>query len=230
MYARAWFVVVTGCFASFGARAAEQGPDAGAQPSASAYPRVVHRAGEVCVQTLGDDGAVLESCRASAPQTPAAAPVGRATAPDAGVPRTTGLVADLAVQGTMGFVGNAHGTVVLPGFTAFASFGARLGTPVAWGLLGSFMLVTDLPNMIVTGALTPAVHFGEHGHFSLGLGPSYGYGAGSKGSGEGFMLAALAHGAIPIAEGFGAHLQAAFFIDGGGLVMGLSAGLGWSAW
>lgn len=213
---------------------------------ASEYPKVVRRDGQVCVQSLRDDGTVTESCRAEAgarrplgdgastssswdePVAPKRIKRGRKAEVEDAPTKERGFAADFAaLGGVMGFFapGLSFG---LPMVDLHLSFGGRFSRAI--GLSG----VIDTKFFFGPGGwgglLTfgPGVRLGPEAHVTIAATGGFVFGNTSQGSAFGYVVSLLAHVAIPFASGFGLHLQPALSFDASGVVLSLGGGFGGS--
>jgi len=213
----------------------------------SDYPKVVRRDGQVCVQSLNDDGTVGESCRAEAG---ARRPLGDGTSgpssswdepvPPRRTKRGRKMEGDDAPQKERGF---AADFAVLGGVTGFFSAGQSFGLPLVdlhLSFGGRFSRAIGLSGVIDTkfffgpggwGTLLtfgPGVRLGPEAHVTIAATGGFVFGATSQGTAFGYVVSLLAHVAIPFASGFGFHLQPALSFDASGVVLSLGGGFGGS--
>lgn len=141
-------------------------PGAPASSPGSEYPRVVRRDGATCVESLDEQGKVVESCRASGSSSTARRR-SRAREDDAGAPEPTargGFAFDLTARAGL-MLAAAQGTsLALPAFSATLGLGGVGANGV--GAMG--LLNVDLGSTsgftLVAATLAPALRLGRTSH------------------------------------------------------------------
>ncbi len=200
------------------------------------YPRIVRRNGDVCVQSLTEEGVVREECRADEPrrirspgreaQADAPSPWRRQDEPQA--PQRSTFVADFGATGYLGILMASGAAAALPGFGLHAALGGRLSE--AFGLVGvidaSFGFVTGLSLFTVTFA--PGLRLGDGGHATLAFGPSILAVTSIVGNGSSVGGTILLRGVFVVSGGFGVHTQVGLTFDASGVIIRLELGIGGS--
>ncbi len=207
-------------------RRAPLGVDAASPaPVEEDYPRVVRRAGEVCVQSRGDDGQVKEDCRADQP---VRAQRSR-RAPEPPPEPAARFVADVLFQGGVQALVAGGDSAALPQGSAQLSLGARFRSGV--GVVGlvnvNLGFIPGFTSVIATFA--PGIRFGDRSHFTLAAGPGLFSYASRAGSGAGAVGSVVAQGVFAIAGPFALALSSSVHFDVSGVMFNLGAGFGFGA-
>lgn len=213
-----------------------------APPVADSYPRVVRRDGLTCVQTLEGDGHIAESCRRDEPlPRPRPRPL-----PARGAPREVEadsrqsqappvepgarFVASFLLHGGLLAALASGASVALPQLGGSIALGARFRSGVGVVGLGTLSAGFFPNGALVIGTLAPALRFGDHSHFLLGLGPSVvAFSATGGGSGSGLAASLVAAGVFAVADAFALTIHSALHVDASGVIFTLGAGFGFGA-
>lgn len=200
------------------------------------YPRVVRRKGEVCVQSLTEEGIVREECRAEEPRRVKARPSDRGDAPlssprreEPEPPQRSPFVADFGATGYLGILMASGRSAALPGFGLHAALGGRVSD--SFGLFGvvdaAFGFITGLSMFTVTFA--PGLRLGDGGHATLAAGPSILAVTSIIGNATSVAGTILLRGVFLVSGGFGVHTQVGLTFDASGVMLRLELGIGGSA-
>lgn len=223
-------------------------PPAAPPVDASEYPKVVRHDGKVCVQSLGADGNVTESCRTDdgarrplgnegmvstpsswdEPVAPKRIRRAKKQEPDDAPVKTRGFAADFAaLGGILAFFG-AGGSVALPEVNLHVALGGRLSP--GFGLSGiidtKFFFGSGGWGAVMT--FGPGLRLGGETHVTIAATGGFVYGSTRQGSVFGSVGALIAHLVIPFPSGFGLHLQPALSFDASGVLLSLGGGFGGS--
>lgn len=218
------------------------------------YPRVVRRPGEVCLESLNDEGAVQLECRPdeAAPRRvrPAAAPDERAepaprgarsraapgerAEPPPRVRRTdevarSSFVADFGGTGLLAVLAGGGAVVAMPGFGLHLALGGRVTDSVGVvGVLdGALAFVPGASVLAVTFA--PGLRLGDASHATIALGPTVVAFTSVVGNLAGLAGTLLVRGVFPLSSGFGLHTQLGLTFDVSGGFLTLAIGIGGSS-
>ncbi|MFO0598699.1 MAG: hypothetical protein U0228_25560 [Myxococcaceae bacterium] len=202
----------------------------------SEFPKVSRHDGLVCVQTLGPDGRVVESCRAEDAPRPKPLPAASAapervarTEPPAAPVRTGRFVSDLQLHGGL-LVGVAGGTsAALPTVGTTFDLGGRFASGVGLAGFGRLELGIGGTGAILIGTFGPALRLGDRTHVLFAGGPSViSYFVGRT-SGAGLAGSFLVSSVFAVAGAFALSIHSALHVDASGVVFTFGAGLGFGA-
>ncbi len=214
-------------------------PPPGPPADAEAYPRVVRRDGQVCVQSIAPSGLVEESCRRESARARPLVSEGsmEPSRPDGyenqgAVPAapTGRFVIDALFQGGLTVV-SSTGLAVLPQLGGLLAVGGRFRSGV--GLVGlANVNVSFQPGLsLVAATLAPGLRFGDRSHFLLALGPTFTLLTVPTvfGSATGLVGTLLAQGVFSLGSSFALSLQSGLSFSTGGVIFTLGAGFGFGA-
>jgi hypothetical protein len=205
---------------------------------AAAYPKVVRREGQVCVQSLEADGRVSEACRAETPVrvrtgTGSASSYSLDPAPRPPRPRaepSARFVASFLLHGGLLLLSGGGSTVALGELGTTLALGGRFRSGVGVGGLVNLTLSPTPVGPLFLGTLGPALRFGDRSHFLLCVGSTVtAYSFGSAGSGAGLAGSLIATGVFAVSAAFGFNLHSALHVDASGVVFTVGAGIGFGA-
>lgn len=217
---------------------------------ANEYPKVVHRDGLVCVQTLKDNGQLEEACRPETARTPlnSGATSTPSEPPEYELPATptrarrrarfqqdepappprSRFVADFGALGgvAIGFVGSA--TLALPQFNAHVELGGRLTPNVGLGAVIDEKLAFNGFGAISITSLCLGLRLGDASHTTLAAGFGGLYGVTGASTVGGIVGTVLVHSTFIVSGGFGIHFQGGLSFDASGAFLSFGLGLGGS--
>ncbi len=194
-------------------------------PPDESYPRVVRRAGEVCVQTRGDDGRLEESCRADQPVHSRKATLTADPPPEP----AARFVTDVLFHGGAQILTASGSSVVMPQVAGQLSLGARFRSGVGVVGLVNVGLVPLSYFTSVIASFAPGLRLGDRSHFTLAAGPSVFAYTSRLGSGAGAVGSVFAQGVFNVAGSFVLGLFSSVHFDASGVMFNLGAGLGFGA-
>lgn len=211
---------------------------------AESWPKVVRRDGLVCVQSLGADGRVEESCRKEEPVR-RALPAGESTYdPPVTSPRRrrasteeepppeppARFVIDALAHGGVTILSAGSVTVGVPQLSGTLALGARFRSGIGVMGFGNLQGMFGGGGSFVIGTVAPALRFGDRTHFTLAGGAAFG-GVSSRATGTvtGTLFTIHAQGVFAVASAFAVSIQGAFYADASGVLFTFGAGIGFGA-
>lgn len=202
------------------------------------YPRVVHRDGQVCVQSLGGAGQVEESCRVErrplgdpgsaaprdGPYEPA--PSRRKRSPEE-APRG-GFCADVLVNGGLMAFFAGSSTAALPQVSGYVALGGRGASGTGFvGVLNASVGFVSFGSVLAIG-VAPGLRLGKASHAVFSLGATLLTGGFGGQSFTGVMGSAIVQSVISLFRGFVLTPQVGLHFDASGVLLTLGIGLGFS--
>lgn len=196
------------------------------------YPRVVHRDGQVCVQSLGPTGLVEESCRAERKPLGGAS---AASAEDTPPPRRReaeeargGFCADVLLNGGLMALFAGSSTAALPQVTGYVALGGRGASGTGFvGVLNASVGFVSFGSVLAIG-IAPGLRLGKASHAVFSLGATLLTGGVGGQSFTGVMGSAIIQSVISLFRGFVLTPQVGFHLDASGVLLTLGIGFGFS--
>lgn len=205
------------------------------RPVADEYPKVVRKNGEVCVQSLTEEGVVREECRReervrvrsprmSAVESEPEVPRRR----EEPAPQRSTFVADFGATGQFGLLMGSGLSIGLPGLGLHGALGGRVTDAVGiFAVLDAGLFFAGSAS-VVAATLAPGLRLGEGGHATVAFGPSLFVLSSPRGGATTVAGTALLRGVFLVSGGLGIHTQVALTFDATGLMIHLGVGLGGS--
>lgn len=189
---------------------------------AERFPRTVHIAGQICLQSLDAEGQVQQSCREEGAPVEAPPPP-----PPPEKPRSRLSADGMVAGGAMVLVADGQ-SFVLPQLTLYGAFGSRRPSGAGFVLVTNASVgLSPYGAMFVLG-LAPGLRLGETSHVVLSLGPTLLAGGFGGDTFAALAGSALLQGVINLFDGFVLTPQAGLHFDLSGVIITLGLGVGFS--